>query len=87
MKLIFVEQTNAKILIEKWMQVNGMILWQYDGLKTTYGGYIVENAMIGSMSSFTGENGCWYVLNTGCTTMLAEECKAEFGSSGNKAKY
>jgi hypothetical protein len=35
----------------KWMQVNGMILWQYDGLKTAYGGYIVENAMIGSMSS------------------------------------
>jgi hypothetical protein len=28
-----------------------MILWQYDGLKTAYGGYIVENAMIGSMSS------------------------------------
>lgn len=42
----------------KWMQANGMILWQYGCLKTTYGGYIVESAIVGSMFSLTGENGC-----------------------------
>jgi len=31
-----------------------MILWQFDGIKTTYGGNIVGNTMSGLMSNFAG---------------------------------
>jgi len=67
------------------VQVHGMILWQFDGIKTTYGGNIVGNTMSGLMSNFAGMNGCWYAIKAGSTTMTAAESKAEFDSAGNKA--
>jgi hypothetical protein len=70
----------------KWVQIEGKILWQYDGLKTTYGGNVSGNAMTGVSSTFGGLNGCWYAIKAGSTAMLAEERKAEFDDSGNKVK-
>lgn len=71
----------------KWVQRDGKILFQYDtSNKTTYGGNFAGNAMVGIMSTFAGLNGCWYAIRAGSTTMLAEERKPEFDSSGNKAK-
>lgn len=64
-----------------------MILWQYDGLKTTYGGNVVGSAMSGAMSTFTGLKGCWYAIKAGATMMKAEERKPEFNSTGSKATY
>lgn len=69
----------------KWVQNDGMILFQFDTLKTTYGGNFAGNTMVGMMSTFAGLNGCWYAIKVG-TTMLAEERKPEFDPSGNKAK-
>jgi hypothetical protein len=62
-----------------------MILWQYDTIKTTYGGNFVGNIMVGMMSAFEGGNddGCWYAIKR--VTPL-EKRKVEFGSSGKKAK-
>jgi hypothetical protein len=73
----------------KWVQTDGMILFQFDqfdSIKTTYGGNLAGNAMVGMSSTFAGLNGCWYAIRVGSTTMLAKERKPEFDSSGNKAK-
>ena len=70
----------------KWTQNDCMILFQYDTVKTTYGGNIVGNTMVGMMSTFEGSNGCWYAIKVGSTIMSAEEHKPEFDASGNKAK-
>lgn len=70
----------------KWVQNEGTIQWQYDTVKTTYGGNFVKNAMVGIMSTFAGLNGCWYAIRAGSTTMKAEEAKPEFNTSGQKAK-
>jgi hypothetical protein len=68
----------------KWIQVDGMILWQYDN-KATYRGNIAGNVMACLNSTFSGLNGCWYAIKAD-TTMLAKEEMAEFDSAGNKAK-
>jgi hypothetical protein len=73
----------------KWVQNDGMILFQFDqwdSIKTTYGGNFAGNSMVGTMSTFAGLNGCWYAIRVGSTTMLAKERKPEFDASGNKAK-
>jgi hypothetical protein len=70
----------------KWTQIEGMILFQFDNYKTTYGGNFVGNAMVGMMSTFGGAKGCWYAIKVGTTTMMAEEDEAEFDESGSKAK-
>jgi hypothetical protein len=73
-------------LTGKWVQVEGMILWQYAN-KCTYGGNVAGNAMTGLMSTFAGLKGCWYAIKAGATTKLVAERKPEFDTAGNKAKY
>jgi hypothetical protein len=66
---------------------NGLFQFdQWDSIKTTYGGNVAGNAMVGTMSTFAGLNGCWYAIRAGSTTMLAKERKPEYDASGNKAK-
>ncbi|MGB7665365.1 MAG: hypothetical protein WBL67_21720 [Nitrososphaeraceae archaeon] len=40
------------------------------------------NVMVGMTA---GLNGCWYAIRVGSTTMLANERKPEFDTSGKKA--
>jgi hypothetical protein len=67
----------------KWVQNDGMILFQFDN-KATYGGNFAGNAMVGMMSTFTGSNGCWYAIRAGSTIVSTEEHKPELDASGNK---
>jgi hypothetical protein len=73
-------------LAGKWVQNDGMILFQFDISKTTYGGNFVGNAMVGIMSTFTGLNGCWYAIRQGSTIMRIEERKPELDASGKSTK-
>lgn len=73
-------------LAGKWIESDGKILWQFDTSKATYGGNSSGNAMAGIMSTFSGSNGCWYAIKAGSTITKAEERKAEFDASGEKAK-
>ena len=41
----------------KWVQNDGMVLFQFDSFKTTYGGNLAGNVMVGIMSTFAGLNG------------------------------
>ena len=67
---------------------DGMILFQFDTSKVTYGGNLAGNVMVGIMNSFEEfGDGCWYAIRVGITTMLAEESKPEFDASGNKSKH
>ena len=73
----------------KWVQSDGMILFQFDqwdSIKTTYGGNSAGNAIVGTMSTFAGSSGCWYAIKVGSTAMLAKERKPEFDASGKKAR-
>jgi hypothetical protein len=84
----FIASEDSENFPGKWAQNDGMILWQYDGYKTTYGGNFAGNVMVGMMSGFEGgnDNGCWYAIKAGSIIVTAAEAKAEFYSSGKKAK-
>lgn len=73
-------------LTGKWVQNDGMILFQFDTNKATYGGNFAGNSMVGMMSTFTGLNGCWYAIRVGSTITKAEEGRPEFDVFCNKAK-
>jgi hypothetical protein len=73
-------------LTGKWLQNAGMILFQFDSVKTTYGGNFNGNAMVGMMSTFGGLNGCWYAIRVGSTVTDAEVSKPEFDAAGSKTK-
>src|SRR5215469_14572750 len=70
--------TPSQNLTGEWVQNNGMVLFRFD----TYGGNLAGNAMVGTMSTFEGLNGCWYAIRVGSTTVPAEERKPEFDASG-----
>jgi hypothetical protein len=73
-------------LTGKWVQNDGMILFQFDNNKVTYGGNFAGNAIVGMMSTFEGLNGCWYAIREGSTIAKAGECKPEFDASGYKTE-
>ena len=65
-----------------------MILFQFDTSKTTYGGNVAGNVMVGIMNTFEEfGDGCWYAIREGITTMRVEESKLEFDVSGKKLKH
>jgi hypothetical protein len=71
--------------IGKWIQNDGMILFQFDDSKTTYGGNITGNAMVGVSSDFERIKGCWYAIKEGSIITPSEEHKPEFDLTGKKA--
>lgn len=56
----------------KWVQQDGTLLLSFDAGPAKYGGTIDGNAGSGAMSTFTGSNGCWYIIKAGTTGIMAE---------------
>lgn len=70
-----------------WNSHDGQILFQYNNtLHTTYGGAVVDSAMVGISSTFGGFNGCWYAVKTSATTKALAEHKSKHDSAGNPGK-
>ena len=80
----------------KWVQIDGMILWQFSpstGLKgycaTTYSGNKVGNVVAGLMIYGNPNRiyrGRWYAIKTGTKLYNLEEGKPEFDVTGKKTK-
>lgn len=59
-----------------WSSHDGQILLQYNNsLHTAYEGSVVDNAIVGISSTFTGSNGCWYAIKA--TVTITPFAKAE----------
>ena len=48
-----------------WVQVAGMLTFQFKGSSTTYSGNWASKSITGIMSTFSGLNGCYYMLQSG----------------------
>ena len=72
----------------KWSSHNDQILFQFAGESppTTYGGTVVDSAMVGRSTAFTGAKGCWYALKTTLTTAALAERKPAHDQSGAATK-
>ncbi len=60
-----------------WVQVAGMLMFTFDGSDTTYAGNLASKSNTGIMSTFSGLNGCFYMLQDGVPTAFAAERVAE----------
>jgi hypothetical protein len=64
-----------------WIQEGSTILWIYNNGPAKFGGTIHGNVGSGAMSTFTGANGCWYLVKEGTADSAS---KQSHDSAGNK---
>ena len=51
----------------KWVQVGGMIEFNFSSGPAIYAGNVEGGAMVGQMTTFSGSNGCWYATSASGT--------------------
>lgn len=51
----------------KWRQRDGTVLLSFDNGPAKYTGTIDGNVGCGAMTTFSGNNGCWYLTKEGTT--------------------
>lgn len=48
-----------------WVSVAGMLTYTFDDSETTYSGVMAAKSVTGIQTTFTGTNGCFYLLQSG----------------------
>lgn len=56
-----------------WIQVAGMFMFTFNNSDTTYAGNLASKSITGISTTFSGLNGCFYMLQAGVPTSFAEE--------------
>jgi hypothetical protein len=68
----------------KWVQIAGMFMFKFNGLDTTYAGNLASKSITGISTTFSGLNGCFYMLQAGVPTSFADERVAgKLDATGN----
>ncbi len=57
--------TNGEGYNGVWVQVAGILTFQFDGSKTTYSGNLADKSVTGINTTFGGLNGSFYMLESG----------------------
>jgi hypothetical protein len=63
-----------------------MLLQYTNSLHTAYEGSIVESAIVGISSTFSGLSGCWYAIKTTATAKPSAERTQKHSISGEPRK-
>lgn len=70
-----------------WISHDGQILFQFNNtVHTTYGGAVVESAMVGISFQPPSSSGCWYAVKSTATTKTIAERKPQHKLSGDPLK-
>ncbi|MGH3988736.1 MAG: hypothetical protein ACRDTZ_15705 [Pseudonocardiaceae bacterium] len=56
-----------------WVQGAGMTIFTFNDLETTYAGNLASKSVTGISTTFSGLNGCFYMLQAGVPTAFVEE--------------
>jgi hypothetical protein len=67
-----------------WVQVGGMFIFTFDSSKTTYAGNVASKSVTGVMTTFSGLNGCFYMLQQGVPTAFAAQRAAGKADASGK---
>jgi hypothetical protein len=68
-----------------WVQLAGMFMFTFNGSETTYAGNLASKSITGISTTFSGLNGCFYMLQQGVPTAFeAERAKGKRDSAGNE---
>src|ERR1700730_6094942 len=66
--------TNGQGFSGTWVQVAGILTFQFNNLKTTYSGNLADKSVTGINTTFGGLNGSFYMLEAGAPHVaLAKE--------------
>ena len=65
--------TNSQGYRGLWTQDAGMFMFTFDDIETTYAGNLASKSITGTSTTFSGLNGCFYMLQEGVPTALAAE--------------
>jgi hypothetical protein len=55
-----------------WVQSAGMFLFKFDTSQTTYAGNLASQSITGISTTFSGLNGCFYMLQEGVPVTVTE---------------
>ena len=77
--------TNGEGASGLWVQSAGMFMFTFNNSETTYAGNLASKSITGISTTFTGLNGCFYMLQKGVPTAFNEErVGAKNDASGKK---
>lgn len=77
--------TNGEGYNGPWVQIAGMFMFTFNNSETTYAGNLASKSITGISSSFSGSNGCFYMLQSGVPTAFgAERVGGKLDSQGRK---
>jgi hypothetical protein len=66
-----------------WVQTAGMFMFTFNDSETTYAGTLASKSITGISTTFSGLNGCFYMLQEGVpTTFVAERAAGKVDSQG-----
>jgi hypothetical protein len=66
-----------------WVQTAGMFMFTFNNSETTYAGNLASKSITGISTTFSGLNGCFYMLQAGVpTTFVAERAAGKVDSQG-----
>ena len=69
--------------MELWVQIAGMFMFTFNNSDTTYAGNLASKSITGISTTFSGLNGCFYMLQAGVpTTFVEERAKGKVDSKG-----
>jgi hypothetical protein len=55
-----------------WVQIAGMFVFTFNNSETTYSGNLASKSITGVSTTFSGLNGCFYMLQQGVPIAFAE---------------
>jgi hypothetical protein len=77
--------TNGEGYNGPWIQVAGMFMFTFNNSDTTYAGNLASKSVNGISTTFSGLNGCFYMLQQGVpTTFAAERAAGKVDSKGQR---
>jgi len=76
--------SNGQGYTGNWLQVAGMMMFEFNNSKTTYAGNLADLSVTGIMSTFAGLNGSFYMLESvpAAATAAVERRHAKGDTSG-----
>ena len=67
-----------------WVSLAGQLALTFDNSETTYSGNIASMSVTGINTTFTGLNGCFYLLHAGAPTALSAVRTESLSAAGTK---
>jgi hypothetical protein len=68
-----------------WVQIAGMFVFTFNNSDVTYAGNLASKSITGVSTTFSGLNGCFYMLQQGVPTAFAEARAAAKRNSQGKS--